>query len=306
MTELYTPTLLMPPEIREGLDKKIYEVVGGVIRQTHNKEVVAWLRPATDGGGELARQIPNVGGLAAGAALSAANLAVSSATLVAVVTGFVIISRQIQALDRRLSKVIGHLEEMNADLRWLKQAEWDHFRARTFAALQGMADAEREKRLDDLRPHLTTLREAHNFLLQQLQQVVSQPSLVRQAAAFVGNSEIFVSLTNAKGLALALLRNPRAELEYDRDRDAYAAIRAEFVQCFKTSEANLENWIDVSLDEHRLIRDSLPSLPPISCLDYTFIDSVTKLNSAARASLRQLLDPGPNQPAALILVPNIT
>ena len=78
-------TFQVPEYIAQGISKGAYERVGGVVREAGSKQVVAWLREASETAKPVLSSIVSLSSV--GAVASVLNLAVST-------TGFIIVDRK--------------------------------------------------------------------------------------------------------------------------------------------------------------------------------------------------------------------
>ena len=104
MVQSVTTTFAIPYWISQGLAKGTYERVGGVVRETGNKQVVAWLReaePATS----LLSNITTITGFA--------TLGVSVLSLGVSIMGFLLMSKKFKELEKALKEVQVALEKIN-------------------------------------------------------------------------------------------------------------------------------------------------------------------------------------------------
>jgi tetratricopeptide (TPR) repeat protein len=108
MLQSVTTTFAVPDWISNGLTQGVYERVGGVIRNTNNKEVIVWLRETTP----TASFVP---GLLANAATltGVANLGVSVLGLGVSIMGFLYLSMRLKELEKTLQEMREVLEKVN-------------------------------------------------------------------------------------------------------------------------------------------------------------------------------------------------
>jgi len=88
-------TLQMPEHIAQGLSSRIYERVGGVVREAGSKQVVAWLREVYETGEPVLSNVLSASPV--GAVSSVLNLAVST-------TGFLVVLKRLGAIERQLEQ----------------------------------------------------------------------------------------------------------------------------------------------------------------------------------------------------------
>jgi tetratricopeptide (TPR) repeat protein len=88
-------TFKIPEHIAQGISNRIYERVGGVVREVKSKQVVTWLREAYETGEPVLSNIlsPSL----VGAVASTLNLAVST-------TGFIIILKRLGVIEQQLQQ----------------------------------------------------------------------------------------------------------------------------------------------------------------------------------------------------------
>lgn len=110
MLQSITTTFAVPDWIASGLHQGVYERVGGVIRNTNNKEVIAWLRETTP-----IPTVPFNPGLLANAATltGVANLGVSVLGLGVSIMGFLYLSKRLKELEKTLQEMQKVLEKVN-------------------------------------------------------------------------------------------------------------------------------------------------------------------------------------------------
>jgi len=102
-------TFNIPEHIAQGISKRIYERVGGVIRETSSKQIVSWLREITETGKP---DVSNVLSLSSvGAVASTLNLAVST-------MGFIVVLNRLGIIEKRLeqSQEVLHAIDQKVDL----------------------------------------------------------------------------------------------------------------------------------------------------------------------------------------------
>lgn len=88
-------TMQIPDKIMQGLLNGTYERVGGVVRKTGSKQVVAWLREVQKAGEPLVSNILSLSSV--GAVSSVLNLAVST-------MGFIIVLKRLGGIEKRLEQ----------------------------------------------------------------------------------------------------------------------------------------------------------------------------------------------------------
>jgi hypothetical protein len=88
-------TLQVPEHIAQGLSSGIYERVGGVVREVGSKQVVAWLREASETAKPVLSSIMSLSSV--GAVASVLNLAVST-------TGFIIVLKRLGVIEQQLEQ----------------------------------------------------------------------------------------------------------------------------------------------------------------------------------------------------------
>lgn len=123
-------TFVVSEEIAEGLNNGTLERVGGVIRETHTKQVVTWLRETTPN----ISQAPML--LQLGSVASVLNLGVS-------VMGFTLVMQRLQELEQRLQKAQEVLNKIN---RKIDLGFYANFHAALKLAVHAMTMNKRETR----------------------------------------------------------------------------------------------------------------------------------------------------------------
>ncbi len=99
-----TTTFALPDWISENLAKGIYERVGGFIRDTDNKQIIAWLREA-ESVDSLLQNITTITGFG--------TLGVSVLSLGVSTMGFLLMSKKLKELEKALKEVSVSLEKIN-------------------------------------------------------------------------------------------------------------------------------------------------------------------------------------------------
>lgn len=108
MLQSVTTTFSVPNWISDGLTQGIYERVGGVIRDTSSKQVVAWLREANPTNSLVPALLSN-----AVTITGLANLGVSVLGLGVSIMGFFYLSKRLKELEKTLQEMQGVLEKVN-------------------------------------------------------------------------------------------------------------------------------------------------------------------------------------------------
>lgn len=195
----------LPPAITNGLRSGAYERVGGVIRDSGSKQVVAWLREG--GSGEAAKVLsqPPLPNLPLGSAvqlvtpmLSAVNLGVSVAGFAMVITQLNQISDQIRQLEARVIEL--HADEALAKLK-----------AGVNACQNAVELGDPALRMQMAGHALNTLHEARQFFNQQV---------LRSAANAEATSAEYVSMAFA-----ALVAEVQTYLQLDEGEKAARTLR---------------------------------------------------------------------------------
>lgn len=88
-------TLQVPEYIAQGISNGAYERVGGVVREAGSKQVVAWLREASETAKPVLSNIMSLSSV--GAVASVLNLAVST-------TGFIIVLKRLGVIEQQLER----------------------------------------------------------------------------------------------------------------------------------------------------------------------------------------------------------
>lgn len=85
-------TFYIPKHIEQGLANRTYERIGGVIRESNSKQVVAWLREGSEASKMLETILPSVGAMS-----SILNLAVST-------IGFAVVLKRLGDIEQQLQQ----------------------------------------------------------------------------------------------------------------------------------------------------------------------------------------------------------
>jgi len=88
-------TFQIPEYIAQGISNRIYERVGGVVREVGSKQVVTWLREAFKEGESSLSSISSLSSV--GAVSSVLNLAIST-------MGFIVVVKRLNAIERQLEQ----------------------------------------------------------------------------------------------------------------------------------------------------------------------------------------------------------
>jgi len=88
-------TFQIPEYIAQGISNRIYERVGGVVREVGSKQVVTWLREAFKEGESSLSSISSLSSV--GAVSSVLNLAIST-------MGFIVVVKRLDAIERQLEQ----------------------------------------------------------------------------------------------------------------------------------------------------------------------------------------------------------
>ncbi|WP_216915334.1 MULTISPECIES: hypothetical protein [unclassified Synechococcus] len=194
----------LPAALANGLQNGAYERVGGVIRDSNSKQVVAWLR---EGGNGVVSQ-PPLPKLALGEAaqmitpmLSAVNLGVSVAGFAVVITQLNQISDQIRLIEAKVDRVSVKLD----DLALAK------LMAGVNACLNAVELGDANLRQQMAGQALTALHEARHYFNQQV---------LRSAAKAEATSAEYVSMAFA-----ALVAEVQTYLQLDEGEKAARTLR---------------------------------------------------------------------------------
>jgi len=194
----------LPAALANGLQNGAYERVGGVIRDSNSKQVVAWLR---EGGSGVVSQ-PPLPKLPLGEAaqlitpmLSAVNLGVSVAGFAVVITQLNQISDQIRLIEAKVDRVSVKLDDQA--LAKLK--------AGVNACLNAVELGDANLRQQMAGQALTTLHEARQYFNQQV---------LRSAAKAEATSAEYVSMAFA-----ALVAEVQTYLQLDEGEKAARTLR---------------------------------------------------------------------------------
>ena len=194
----------LPAALANGLQNGAYERVGGVIRDSNSKQVVAWLREGGNGVvtqpplpkpplGEAAQLIPPM--------LSAVNLGVSMAGFAVVITQLKQISDQIRLIEAKVDRVSVKLDDQA--LAKLK--------AGVNACLNAVELGDANLRQQMAGQALTTLHEARQYFNQQV---------LRSAAKAEATSAEYVSMAFA-----ALVAEVQTYLQLDEGEKSARTLR---------------------------------------------------------------------------------
>lgn len=88
-------TLQIPEYIAQGISNRIYERVGGVVRKVGSKQIVTWLREASEAGKPVVSDILSLSSV--GAVASVLNLAVTT-------TSFIIVLKRLGVIEQQLEQ----------------------------------------------------------------------------------------------------------------------------------------------------------------------------------------------------------
>ena len=194
----------LPAALANGLQNGAYERVGGVIRDSNSKQVVAWLR---EGGNGVVSQPPLPKPPLGEAAqlvtpmLSAVNLGVSVAGFAVVITQLNQISDQIRLIEAKVDRVSVKLDDQA--LAKLK--------AGVNACLNAVELGDANLRQQMAGQALTTLHEARQYFNQQV---------LRSAAKAEATSAEYVSMAFA-----ALVAEVQTYLQLDEGEKAARTLR---------------------------------------------------------------------------------
>ena len=194
----------LPAALANGLQNGAYERVGGVIRDSNSKQVVAWLR---EGGNGVVTQPPLPKPPLGEAAqlitpmLSAVNLGVSVAGFAVVITQLNQISDQIRLIEAKVDRVSVKLDDQA--LAKLK--------AGVNACLNAVELGDANLRQQMAGQALTTLHEARQYFNQQV---------LRSAAKAEATSAEYVSMAFA-----ALVAEVQTYLQLDEGEKAARTLR---------------------------------------------------------------------------------
>jgi len=88
-------TFQIPRHIAQGLSNGIYERVGGVVRETGSKQVVAWLREVYESNDSALSNIP---------ALASVNAVASTLNLAVTTMGFIVVLKRLGIIEKQLEQ----------------------------------------------------------------------------------------------------------------------------------------------------------------------------------------------------------
>lgn len=195
----------VPARIVEGLANGSLERVGGVIRDSSNKQVVTWLQ---EGGSELSRNVvkPPVGGL--GDALSAANPILGAVNVGVSVAGFTMVLQELNRVSEQIRVIEAKVDRVSDKLDDQVVAK---LKAGVYACQNAVELQEPALRTQMAGYALTTLHEARQFFIQQV---------VRSAARAEAASADYVGLA-----FVALLAEAQTYLQLDEGAKAARVLR---------------------------------------------------------------------------------
>lgn len=193
----------LPAALANGLQSGAYERVGGVIRDSNSKQVVAWLR---DNGNGVVSQTPlpkppvDAAAQLVAPMLSAVNLGVSVAGFAVVITQLNQISDQIRLIEAKVDQVSVKLDDQA--LAKLK--------AGVNACLNAVELGDTNLRLQMAGQALTTLHEARQYFNQQVlrsaakAEATSAEYVLMAFAALVAEAQTYIQLDEGEKAARTL------------------------------------------------------------------------------------------------------
>lgn len=96
-------TLHVPEHIAQGLSNRTYERIGGVVRERESKQVVAWLREASE---SVEPALSNILSLSSVSAVSSTlNLAVSTMSFIIILKRLGVIEQQLEQAQEVLQTI---------------------------------------------------------------------------------------------------------------------------------------------------------------------------------------------------------
>jgi hypothetical protein len=205
---LLNVALEVPPAIVDGLQRGIYERVGGVVRESGTKQTVIWLRDTGTSEAAKALSQPPLPKLPLGSAaqmvapmLSAINLGVSVAGFAVVITQLSQISDQIRQIEAKVDQVIVRLDDQALA----------RLRAGVNACLNAVELGDPAMRQLQAGSALMTLHEARQYFNQQA---------LRSAPKAEANSSEYVTLAFT-----ALVAEVQTYLQLDEGEKATRTLR---------------------------------------------------------------------------------
>lgn len=241
-------TFVISEEIAEGLNNGNLERVGGVIRETQTKQVVAWLREATPN----VSQVPAI--LQIGSVASVLNLGVS-------VMGFTLVMQRLKELEERLQKAQEVLNKIN---RKIDLGFYAKFRAALDLALHAVTMNNLENRKSMAIQAINRFLEAEHIYIDYTDQELEQSSqiadeyLLTLSLAYVAEARCYLEL-DEPDIAIRRLQEGAAKLRPRIQRYIEILLTsnpAAYLQAHYKDQIDLRRltriyqWIDPTLDEN--------------------------------------------------------
>lgn len=158
-------TFVIPAEINTGLVNGSYERVGGVIRDSKTKKIVAWLREATS-----QTSVANFSGIVSSLSLGTSLLNLGITTI-----GFALILRQLAVVEKRLQSIERTLEQINQKIDWAFYAK---FRTALDLASNAFRMQQPENRRNSAMQAIDRLLEIEHYYIACLRNAIQQQSEV--------------------------------------------------------------------------------------------------------------------------------
>ena len=237
----------VPDWIAWELNRGTYERVGGVIRDTQTKQVVAWLREATPN----ISQVPAI--LQIGSVASVLNLGVS-------VMGFALVMQRLKELEERLQKAQEVLNKIN---RKIDLGFYAKFRAALDLALHAVTMNNLENRKNMAIQAINRFLEAEHIYIDYTDKELEQSSqiadeyLLTLSLAYVAEARCYLELDEPY-IAIRRLQEGAAKLRPRIQRyieilltsNPAAYLQPQFKGQIDLSRlTRIYQWIDPTLDE---------------------------------------------------------
>ncbi|PZV06849.1 MAG: hypothetical protein DCF22_23040 [Leptolyngbya sp.] len=248
--DLITATFVTPDWITSGLNSGVYERVGGVIRDTQSKQIVAWLKEA----GMSSTLNPLSSVLQFTSAVSVLNLGIS-------VVGFAVIAQRLKELEKRLQQAQNVL--IKIDQR-VDLAFYANFRAALDLATNAFTLSKPENRRDSALAAINRFLEAEHIYIGCIEQELERKSqivdeyILTSVLAYIAEARCYLELEEFetvprrlqdgsekirscifKYIEMLLTSNPAAYLD-PQFKDQINLRRL----------TKIYQWIDPSLDEN--------------------------------------------------------
>lgn len=244
------PTFVVPPEITKGLTDGTLERVGGVIRESGTKRVVACIRETTPTVSPVSKL------LQIGASASILNLAVTMMI-------FSVVNQRINEIEKRLQQLQEFLNKIN---RKIDLGYYASFRTGLEMASSATKMKDSESRKGMAISAISKLKDADTIYTEYADQELEQSSkivdeyLLTLVLAYVAEARCYLELESIE-LATDRLQSginklrPRIQryIEILLTSNPAAYLQPEFKEQINLSRiTRIYRWIDPSLDENAL------------------------------------------------------